>query len=263
MLGQSEIKVVCYLRRQDLFLESLYNQFVKQSPGFGGDLKSFITKASFVADYAGHLDVWSRMFGPDRIFAISYDDVSGELVNNFVRQALELEAVDSFKMPPGHINERLSPDLLLFKRIINRLKLPLAEGYVAFLVITKMARMENAGNVFTSFMSNADKMELVAGYEAVNRHVATKYCRIEDGSLFAFPEDGVSEAHPGSLSVEKGLELYLRYSREMNRLPVRGEVYLRTIARKILSSAPWLEFYLGGIRRLINRWRARREWRGQ
>lgn len=261
MLEGVEVKVCCYVRRQDLFLDSLYNQFVKQSPGYAGDLNTFIRLSGPVADYAAHLDLWARIFGKEAIFAASYDALKGDLFQDFASRALGFDDVSGFKSPPQRINERLPTDLLLFKRILNRIEMPRAEGYMAYRTVARMAQSETGSASKGLSISDEERDALLKAHEDGNARVAKDYLHLGTSLLFERPVPSKVEIQAVTLSVERGLELYMRFRREMNRPSARFELVLRKTVRWALVKAPWLESLLGGVRKINNRRNAKREWR--
>ena len=63
ILSNHKVSIVCYLRRQDRFIESLYNQMVKQPKGFSGSVDEFLGLSECMLDYYRHLEVWADRFG--------------------------------------------------------------------------------------------------------------------------------------------------------------------------------------------------------
>lgn len=262
MLPDIEVKVVCYVRRQDLFLESLYNQFVKQAPGYFEDLNSFIEKSGPIADYAGHLDIWAKVFGDDAMVVRPFDDLSVSLMDDFSSAALGLEDTSSLSMPEHYINERLPADLLQFKRIVNRLRLPLVEGYAAFNVIVRLAQHDNFASSSASLISAAERKDLLSRYVDSNARLAEYMHGRTASRLFSKPVDTDGAPDVYRLSMERALEIYLLYRQEMNRPRTRMKIFFHTLMRGVMDRVPWLEYVLGGARRIVNAWRFRREWQG-
>lgn len=92
IFAEFDCEVVCILRRQDEFLESMYRELVKSS-FFAGDKDDFLKlvlagepltiftdnaghtlKGVLPFDYAALLDRWAAAFGADKVHALAYDD---------------------------------------------------------------------------------------------------------------------------------------------------------------------------------------------
>jgi len=174
-----------------------------------------------------------------------------------------LNDMSAFKVPARYINERLSTDLVAFKIIINCLDLPLVEGYAAFRVLTRMVQSESPASSGGALMMTEQCKKMLTAYEAGNCAVAERYCKKPGLALFAPAEDSDAIATVVALSVDRGLEIYMRYKRKMSRSGVRVEIFLRNLMRGLLPQVSWLEKGLGGVCHLVNKRRLRREWNGQ
>ncbi|MEX0450724.1 hypothetical protein V6X62_02680 [Spiribacter sp. 218] len=252
-------QVVCYLRRQDRFIESIYGQFVKQAPGYPHDLATFIDEAGPIDDYAGHLDCWAAIVGQQRVIARVYEDARSRLLDDFLDTAHGIRDASAFTRPAQPVNESLDLATLAFKRALNRVPVPLAEAYVHSKVVAHMTRDDAAPS--GPLMDRATRRTLMKRQEAGNRHVAREYAGREDGSLF--PSDD-PEAAPGpGLTPERAIVLRHRFRREIARPGVRAEIMLRRSVRYILDRAPGLETVLVGVRYIANQRRIRMEREGR
>jgi hypothetical protein len=258
--GISELpRVVCYLRRQDRFIESIYGQFVKQAPGYRHDLVTFMHEAGPIDDYAAHLDCWADIVGQQQVIARCYESARSCLLDDFLDTAYGIRDASGFERPARPVNESLTPSTLAFKRALNQLQLPLAEAYVHSQVIASMAREDSTSS--GSLMARAARRALMERHKAGNSDVAQKYTGGEDEPLF--PADD-REAVPGpGLTPERAIILLHRFRREIARPKVRAEIMLRRLVRYILDRAPRLEIVFVVIRHFINQRRIRMEWEGR
>lgn len=108
LAGTCEIDVVCYLRRPDLFVESLYNQFVRETARREGRPILTFARAAGVRqrlDYAAMLARWRAL--PARVHALDFDrEAAGPgLVASFSRAA----GLPAFDAEPSN----RSPDMRL------------------------------------------------------------------------------------------------------------------------------------------------------
>jgi hypothetical protein len=80
VLGGLPSCVVCFLRRQDTFLESLYRQFIwDTSMRFTGSPEAFLDAYKVAGDYHPALTAWAGFVGRDRLVTEVYEQaVNGE-----------------------------------------------------------------------------------------------------------------------------------------------------------------------------------------
>lgn len=121
----NEIQIVCYVRRPDRFVESLYNQRVKRDL-FHASFDEFVSLAHPALLYSQHMELWADVFGRANCMVRLYDVVASDVVTDFSRSVLGIEpaALGSEPAPPllsdaGRSNESVGRDLLEFKKIKN------------------------------------------------------------------------------------------------------------------------------------------------
>lgn len=88
-----EIAIVCYLRRQDFFLESQYNQFCKQ-PWYGSESKcvefgEFVRYKPLSLDYQKVLSGWSRIFNGSEMIVRPYEKLNKDIIFDFFGEILD------------------------------------------------------------------------------------------------------------------------------------------------------------------------------
>lgn len=122
VLHDFDVKIVFYLRRQDFFVDSLYNQAIKatlQCDLLPGD---FIDKHPVTRkNYFEILDAWGRVFGVDNVFIRPFEReelLGGSLIDDFLSiVGVDADVGQDYLQPK---NERLSPEELVFKNEINK-----------------------------------------------------------------------------------------------------------------------------------------------
>jgi len=261
LLPPGEVRIIGYLRRQDRFLESLYNQYVKQPPGYSRDIHAFIREARPVANYARHLDAWTDVFGADALTVRVYEDVADTLIDDFLDQSLAMERDATFRPEGASVNEQLPPDLLAFKRALNRVPMPLTEAYVASRTVMRLARDRAPQRRDATLLTNADRHALLQAHKSGNEALAARYPDRPRDTLFPSPELPETDTAQ-ALTVDEAFDLAARYRREMSRPRIQAEILARRMIRGLLERVPALEMGLGGIRRLLNRRRVRLEREG-
>jgi hypothetical protein len=222
------VKIVAYLRRQDLALDSNYNQRVKYSHSFTLSPREFLQRTfeRFNRDYDFLLDAWAEVFGIGNIIVRVYE--KGQLpdgtIVDFLRNVLQIEDDGLIKKVTASStieNPRLSRDLLEYKRILNKIysNQPLMRDqlYLDFLQVSQqMEGATKSGNIFTV----EERLEILSKYQEGNERVARKFLGREDGRLFydPLPDKEKDPPYPG-LSVEKSIEISWRlHLLEMNRI---------------------------------------------
>jgi hypothetical protein len=116
----SDLQIVCYFRRPDHFAEAWYNQQVKYGSVFFGDFFEFLELVYPALLYSQHMEQWSDIFGRESCNARIYDTIANSTVDDFAQNVLNIKKLSSFVFTRVAVNQRMSRDLLEFKRIVNR-----------------------------------------------------------------------------------------------------------------------------------------------
>lgn len=176
----TDLRIVCYLRRQDDFLLSAYSQHVK---GGGYEtLESFMARISGRLDYLKFLEGIEKAVGRDNIIVRVYEDeqLPRGLFHDFL-EAIEVEPA-TFRIPAGRANPRLSEDALRIMLEIN----PLIEDSAVRKRIAKIVQSGLSGCTGSSppLLDAAARMNLIAQFAESNMEVARRYLGRADGTLF-------------------------------------------------------------------------------
>jgi hypothetical protein len=86
LLEGRQLRVVCVLRSQETFLESLYRQFILDpTVRFGGSPEAFLKAYRTVGDYHTSLSAWADFAGRDNLVPLIYEQAldSGGLIRRF------------------------------------------------------------------------------------------------------------------------------------------------------------------------------------
>lgn len=121
--GISEYQIVVYLRRQDLYTESRWNQFIKQKDGRTFGFREFLysENALKMADYHTGLKRVAKVFGKESITVGVFERerlANGDVVPDFLDK-VGIKFTDAFVRPAAEPNQRLSGNLVEIKRIMN------------------------------------------------------------------------------------------------------------------------------------------------
>jgi hypothetical protein len=118
--GVDTVQIVCYFRRPDRYAESLYSQHVKRGVSFDGTFDEFLPLIRPALLYNTCLRAWSDVFGIESCTVRIYECAKGDVVSDFLRNVLHVDDIGRFSQIHNQANERVSRDMLEFKRLKNR-----------------------------------------------------------------------------------------------------------------------------------------------
>lgn len=192
--GAARMVVVCYVRRQDLFVES------RQANDIGrwgvSPPVSDIDPETIVnyADYYKLLSEYREVFGKQIVVRPFEKDqlVNGDVLDDFL-QVIGLTRSPDYALPVGKDhNRRLRGDLLELLRVYNASGLGEGRDYglvpLRFLpsLFTPEQASSGPGARFLS-LSKSKRTEILKRYAASNRKVAIEFLGRKDGKLFRDP----------------------------------------------------------------------------
>lgn len=148
-LSSFEVHVVCYLRNQLSFADSIYNQFVKQDNGYQDSLQRFLEQSQQAFEYNSFIDLWKEKFGKKKVSVYSYDNNKRDIVEHFFENVLGITDFENFRKPNGDINTRLSQEALKFKHDLNRQNFDPVNSFVASKIVLELDKKN--GNNSPSF----------------------------------------------------------------------------------------------------------------
>lgn len=211
-----DIKIVAYIRRQDLAIEAKYNQRVKFKNNFTITAKEFRDEMmdDITLNYDFLLDLWASVFGNENIIVRVYEkqELPDGTVVDFLKKVLQITDENVIKQIAASStmeNPRLNRDLLEYKRILNMIykdnPLDRNQLYLDFLQVA--SEMEGSDN-FKDLYSIEERRAILEHYSECNAHVAKIFLGREDGKLFSeFTEQEENYIPYPGLSVEKAIEI--------------------------------------------------------
>jgi hypothetical protein len=194
------IKVVCYLRRQDMMVRSAHNTAVQGGLATPFDIRSALVKGPYY-DYLGLLNRWSEVFGRENVSARVFDRarmVGGDVVRDFAQWSGISDAVDIDKLVRERSNSQLSHFALEVLRAFNglntadeRLGVMGKEGLRQSL-ISAVHDLRSQDHIDPS-PSRSQAQEVVDFHRENNQRLACEYLGDAGFSddLSAYPEDAV------------------------------------------------------------------------
>lgn len=191
-----DLKVVVYLRRQDLLVQSLWNQKVKSFPGLTMKFQDYIDQDKFFyypLDYYSHLMKIAEGVGKENVKVRVYEKEQFEGSQNDIfsdfLETIGVEYNDGFTRKKIIPNPGLEGNYLEMKRILN--EVPEYKQTDDFLKRSMIAasncRSEDEKQEKTSLFRYEDQLAYMAKYEESNRKIAIEFLDRADGVLFREP----------------------------------------------------------------------------
>lgn len=191
----SNIKVLIYLRRQDRWAESCYNERVKTNHIFEG-IKDYID-AEEKLHYLPQLDMMSQIVGKENLIVRVYEKqqlVSKDIVTDFF-SVLGIQLADGSR--GGQlINPSLRGNYFEIKRLINSIygvKEHFKDDDNMFNwdtdvevanICWKLSQSLHQGNEERGFLTLEERKALLQKYALENEQIAREYLHRKDGVLF-------------------------------------------------------------------------------
>lgn len=110
------VRLVCYIRPQDEFAFSIYNQFVKNVFGLSADFTETVERMIEIFDYQRHLDIWSDVFGQDCLSVYGFNECKHNILEHFCSYHLSLVCYERAGRNNFVSNTRLTRDVLEARR---------------------------------------------------------------------------------------------------------------------------------------------------
>jgi SAM-dependent methyltransferase len=249
-LADFDVRIVCYVRRQDEFIISLWSTAVAYY-GEADPLSCYLDHSRL--DYAGTISPWARAFGPGAILLRVFERsqlVGGDAVEDFLSVCGIVDSVGFTPLDHTHHNRRLPAHISLIQAYLNAHQIDRG-------TITRagaLSSMLDHGETGTPLLGRADRMALLARHDAGNRSLAQTYLGRSDGRLFydlTIPDDGASSAevnadtHSGVASAIARLvdDTYVAVTAG-NHLPDTGTCRDLPESFRSMSDDAWLETLL-------------------
>jgi hypothetical protein len=201
-----EVQLLCYIRRQDEWLESTYVQSVKsgESRTFREWLLRHLDHGPGFCHYDRILWQWERLIPAECIHVRVYG-ASGGITDSVADliQFLGVENRQPLALPAGGSNPSPLPRDTEMIRLVNRSGLSDGKKRVLRRLLLKNSGKKAAHEAF-HYLSADETIELLRRYEAGNLAVAKKYLRGNNDPLFghALPAPGAWEAWRGPTGEE-------------------------------------------------------------
>ena len=180
------IKVVCYLRRQDLYAEARWNQSVKGTLEIR-DVYQYISEDESL-NYRKKLDDIAAIVGKENVIVRVYEKGQfegsrGDITSDFC-QACGIRDTWEGIILPGKVNERINADVLEMNYLFNQeYKRHLDEPCY---IVKRYSLKTKFGDQSCKYgyLSSDFRKEMLQKYNEDNVYIATEYMGRKDGILF-------------------------------------------------------------------------------
>lgn len=204
------LKIIVYLRRQDLLLPSYWAQLVKSklTLSFEEFISSGAYKKRYRVDYIKRLDEIAASVGKENIIVRVYEKQQFEgtnhtLISDFLH-LFQIPLTEEFKISDSMRNTRLQKSSLELKRILNQN--PFFQEKKSFLVPlleqVQCEREATAPQEKEYYFSSDEQAAFLQLFQESNQRVAKEYLNRRDGILFKDTVSNTSEA-PTTYSCEE------------------------------------------------------------
>lgn len=181
-----QVKIIVYLRRQDEFQISNWNERVKHSKlamtlSFEERFQQVLDEEADILDYAARIDEIAGYFGKENVIVRRFEPeswIKGSIIDDFMH-CIGLEVTEDFVPLPNDSNLGLYGNTVEIKRIINKNTSFAREENVFFGHILKDMSVESGKRYPCNMLSPEETRTFLERYAEGNAHVANVY--IHDG----------------------------------------------------------------------------------
>lgn len=240
-----DIQLVCYMRPQDEFAGSIYNQMVKSVRGITDSYEEFILRTLPIYDYAQHMDLWKKIFGKDNLHCFAFNDHKQNIIKHFCDHFLNDQCYAQSRHQSFKSNRRLSRDLLEFKRILNTKDADKSLRYARHIVMNNLEGLfpdQPGDQVFASSEFHANAF---AGLQDKNNQIISNLPVYNAQKTPCY----------AGLSDEKQQAIEKQFNKEMARLSIQSELFFKRMANSVMDKSSIMRFILKPIQYLRIQWR--------
>lgn len=181
------VKIIVYLRRQDRWIESVYNQIIKDPYlRFSGEFARMPQQDQL--DYYSTLDRWAGAFGEQALIVRVYElgqFRGGDIVSDFL-SLLDLGDVASCIEWSRRENPSLHRQAVRLLRQTNRLKISPGQHRLIREALLPLSEhlLQREGRAGLNILEMKERNQILARYRECNAAVARRFFKREDGVLF-------------------------------------------------------------------------------
>lgn len=176
----NNIKVIVYLRRQDRWMESEYNQEIKGNRLFC-DFQKFIEQT---LEYREILEEIEKCIGKDNMIVRVFEKekfYENNLLLDFMSN-LGIYKIDNWKLD-GYSNKSLSGHALELLKIINQVSDSQSHFFYKEWIMNESAKNNLRSPI--GLFSESERVSFLKKYEKENEYIARYYMQYNNGKLFS------------------------------------------------------------------------------
>lgn len=177
-------KVICYIRRQDSYLEALYKQFLKNSR-IPPDRQAFLGDASKLVRYLEVINTYARAFGPENMVVRPFSSdtlTGGDVVLDFAGQ-LGIDILPGMTMQKGFANKTFSAEMSETLATLGE-----ATDFNIREVIRELIAIDHPGTIRSrDVFTRAERHDLMEKMASDNRKLVRRYMPDHAG-FFSYKE---------------------------------------------------------------------------
>lgn len=164
-LGVFNVKIIVYLRRQDEWLESAYNQKTKT-----GSLETLCSDYDKKRDWSLLLKRWEESFGQQNLIVKVYD--RAQMPQGIIADFLDIFSLTPEKFTiPADSNKSIDSDLLQIKRLANEIEVQVPLNKIDHINDILLQNYPQKKFLF----SFDERLKILKNYQKSNESVAQKY----------------------------------------------------------------------------------------
>lgn len=189
--SEYDVKIILYLRRHDLWFESLYNQAVKTAltPRWDKGIQSFITYQQThniqEFDYLKIIKAWCQVFGQENIIVRPYEksQFKNQSIYDDFLACLGVESRSNYVVPDKNLNTSIPIAFLDIVDSLNRQQS--IDNETKKKAINKISSLRPDKKSNKSFnLSPAERIEIINSNQDAYRFIAKTYLSRENEILF-------------------------------------------------------------------------------
>lgn len=205
VIGEFDVTVMVMLRRQDLFIESLYSEQI-MSRDYVDDVNQFLAERMWLADYESRLADWASVFGEDRIQVRVFEPkLLGMPLERYFIEWCGASWDEKLSLGSDNKNVTVPRDLVEYKRVLNarwdRVANATTRRWLEELAAAAPQRLSSLGKYY---LAPAVRADLMARFAESNRRIAERYCGrtdlFRDNELPEYPK-------PATLTEQKFIDI--------------------------------------------------------
>ena len=225
ILDGFDVSIIFYIRREDQWIQSAYEQWIKAGNKRDGEaIHELIKKPSI--SLPEQVLRFADIFGPENIILKPFEKsqfAGGNIFSDFF-SIFNIDVNDDFLFPKKNSNPRLSIDALEFKRIFNTICANPRESRSINSYLTEYSSTSDASSteVFrkANLLSEADREIIARKNEPLYKNLAKEFLGRDDGRLFYESYDVEPVDYKFSLQDLTKISsfLFLKMSQEIDHL---------------------------------------------